>query len=437
MPPIFFSLITFINQNSDLKLLISKMQESNDDFWLVGGCLRNSLLNLPQVDIDIAGSSDPAPLARSWSAEVSGRWFWLDEKRKQCRVLLPSGFTLDFAPLRASSIIKDLYLRDFTVNALALPVDKSFPDSKLLDPLSGINHLQKQQLHSCSGQSFFDDPLRMLKGIRHAVTLEFEISTETQKQIISSKHLLSDMAGERIREELSKIFNSERAVKGLELLIDTDLLGILFGSAGESWDEETAIAKISLLDEKINEAGVAAVENLSALHEADSFSTRAIFLLSQLLNVYLPQDLPGLLHNRLRLSCQQQRLLNELQVQPDLEILSLVGSIEGKRRQALLAERLEPFFFEKILYWAVCEKRVTLNKAVELQKSFNHERTLGHVPALLNGKLISTLLGITQGPQIGKWQEMLKLAEIKGEIDTSLQAENWLKSKLSFDNKEA
>ncbi|MDX2479627.1 MAG: hypothetical protein QNK24_04740 [Desulfuromusa sp.] len=430
------ALTAFIKHNPELTLLISNTLKSDIDFWLVGGCLRNTLLDLPQVDIDIACSGDPTVLTQAWAAEVSGDWFWLDSNRRQSRVLLQDGLTVDFSPLRAPSIIEDLQLRDFTINALALPLDKSFPNSKLLDPLGGVNHLLKKQLHSCSAQSFTDDPLRMLKGIRHAVALDFELSAETLEQIISSAHLIVNVAGERSRDELAKILNAEKNIKGIELLIDTELLGVLFGSAGRYWDRLTAVVEIKSLNKKINEVGLTAEMGMSDSEKFDLFSVRAIFLLARLLKYYSPSNLQELLHKRLRLSRYQQRLLEELQNEPAAELFSLVGTLVGQRQQALLVEQLNPFAYEKMLYWGVYGNSLTLMRILELQKSFAAVQKLGRVPDLLNGRLISSLLKDSPNTQIGVWQLKLKLAEINEEISTPVQAENWLKSKLLFDNKE-
>ena len=437
MHPNFITLISFINHNPDLKLLVSNIQQSDNQFWLVGGCLRNSLLNLPQVDIDIACSCDPTAMARSWGSEVAGHWFWLDSSRRQSRVLLQSGLTLDFSPLRSSTILNDLCLRDFTVNAMALPLATLSLNSVVLDPLEGMNHLHKKQLHCCSFQSFIDDPLRMLKGIRHAVTLDFKLSSETLRCIVSSKDLLSNTAGERIRDELSKIFNSDNAIKGLELLVDTGLLGVMFGVRGGGWNKDTTISEIGEFDRRIRELGLSEIGELSALYKEDSFSVCALFLLAKLIKSYVPDDLEDLLCSRLRLSRRQKDLIIELQAELNFEILSMLGSIEGRRRQALLVERLGPFFFEKILYWGVCGNHVTLDRTIELKNSFINEQNQGRIPALLSGKLISNLLGRDQVSQVGKWQQKLKLAEIKGEITKSSEAETWFKSNLSFDKKEA
>ncbi|MCD6187988.1 MAG: CCA tRNA nucleotidyltransferase [Desulfuromusa sp.] len=422
------SLLQFIELNPDLKSLIAKIQKCDDDFWLVGGCLRNFLLDLPQNDIDIACSADPTVLTRAWASKVSGRWFWLDEKRRQSRVLLRNGLILDFAPLRASTITKDLQLRDFTINALALPLDQSFPQSLLHDPTNGVNDLKNKQLVPCSSQSFHDDPLRMLKGIRHAVTLSFTLSANTQEQIIKSAHLLVQVAGERIRDELGKILEAENVVNGVELLIDTGVLESLLGPAGHHWDRQAAVAEIDHLNAKIEEAGLTTVADPSIEESSELFSTRAIFLLARLLDNYSPSNLTDLLHQRLRLSRHVQRVIEQLQTSPAEELFSLAATIEGQRRQALLVEQMKPFAVEKMVYWGVYGDRLTRERVEELQQSFTAEQKFGRIPDLLDGRVIAAYLGNSPNKQIAKWQQQLKLAEINGEISTDIEAEKWVES---------
>ena len=424
------NLIEFLDKNSDLKFLISRIQKSSDNYWLVGGCLRNSLLDLPQNDIDICCSGDPTLLTQTWADEVSAHWFWLDKKRQQSRVLLENGLALDFTPLRAPTIIEDLQLRDFTINALALPLDESFPKLELVDPTGGVSDLQNRRLETCSPQSFLDDPLRVLKGIRHAVTLDFTLSSATFAQTRKSAHLITNIAGERVRDELAKIFAANNIVRGVELLIDSGLLGFLFGGVGQNWNRQAAVAELEQLSvaADLTEFGIAADPTEAA--SSEQFSTRAVFLLARLLNRYSPANLPDLLHQRLRFSRYLKRLIEELQHPPDLELLSLALVIDGQRREALLVEQLEPFAEKKMAYWCLCGNSITLQRVEELQKSFVSEQKFGRIPDLLNGKLVASLLDGTSSTRVGEWQKKLKLAEINGEIATTGEAEKWLKSHL-------
>lgn len=424
------NLIQFLDKNSDLRFLISRIQKSSDNYWLVGGCLRNSLLDLPQNDIDICCSGDPTLLIQTWADEVSAHWFWLDKKRRQSRVLLGNGLALDFTPLRAPSITEDLQLRDFTINALALPLDESFPQLELLDPTGGVGDLQNRCLETCSPQSFLDDPLRVLKGIRHVVTLDFTLSADAFAQTRKSAHLITNIAGERIRDELAKIFAVDNIVRGVELLIDSGLLGSLFGAVGQNWNRQAAVAELAHISAAANEAGLKIAVDPTEADNSEQFPTRSVFLLARLLNHYSPADLPDLLHQRLRFSRYLQKLIEELQHPPDLELLSLAREIDGQRREAVLVEQIEPFAEKKMVYWSLCGNLIALQRVEELRQSFESEKKFGRIPDLLNGKRVASLLDGTSSARIGEWQKKLKLAEINGEIATSNEAEKWLKSYL-------
>ncbi|MFO7982283.1 MAG: hypothetical protein R6V08_02420, partial [Desulfuromonadales bacterium] len=93
--------------------------------YLVGGALRNVYLGLPVSDFDFTLADDPTDLAQKFAERLDGHWFSLDETRAQSRVVVKteSGPVFyDFAPWRAATIEEDLRLRDYTVNALALPL---------------------------------------------------------------------------------------------------------------------------------------------------------------------------------------------------------------------------------------------------------------------------------------------------------------------------
>jgi len=429
------NLIQFFTDHPDLKLLISRIQASSDDFWLVGGCIRNTLLKLPQNDIDICCSGDPTPLIQSWARDVSAHWFWLDEKRLQSRVLLPGELYLDFTPLRAPAIVEDLQLRDFTINALALSLKQLSSNQDLLDPTGGVDNLKNSQLAICSPTSCTDDPLRMLKGIRHAVTLSFTLEPDTFKELCRSAHLIINSAGERIRDELAKIFAADEITRGVELLLDTGLLPFIFGPPGESWNRKTAVADLEHLSIVTQGGEFSPLAEPTATVNSEQFSTRAVFLLARLIKLYAPENLVELLHSRLRFSRYLRRLIEELQSPPNLELLSLATGIVGQRREALFVEQFEPFAEQKMVYWSLSDGLLSLARVGELQQSFAAEQKSGRIPDLINGKLVAALLDGTSNVQIGEWLQKIKLAEINGEISTESEAEKWLKNKLSFDKK--
>ncbi len=422
----------FFVRYPEIDTLLALIDHDPADCWLVGGCLRNFFLELPQNDIDIACSTDPTQLAKRWAAQTGGHWFWLDKARAQSRVVLPDNLTLDFNPLRADTIEEDLKLRDFTINSFALHLDSHFYDAPLLDLFGGVDHLVKKELHVCSPQSFSDDPLRILKGIRHAVTLGFRFDEDTWQQLCNCAPQLSKIAGERIRDELMKIFASENVAEGVQLLEESGVLKIFLGQPGKQWNSQTSATHLSLLNDKLKPLSGF---SLPGLEDVEHFTAREMILFAEMLNDYAPDNCSEMLHSRLRLSRQLEKILIELEKIPDLELLEALATVSAHpRRQALLVEKLNPFAALKMLYWGVCRDTFDFATFKELLNSFNQLKFHGRIPDLLDGKTVSATLDHISPRQIGVWQSKIKLAEINGEIFSTEDAEKWLKAKLPFDN---
>ena len=425
-------LIQLTKELPAIEALVELIHKQQLEAWLVGGALRDLLLQRSISDLDLATVADPTPLAKQWARQVNGRWFWLDPQRQQSRVLLKNSLTVDFAPLRAKSIAEDQLLRDFTINSLAFPLHQSLASASVLDPLQGEKHLQQNRLQVCSARSFVDDPLRMLKGVRHVATLNLHATAETLEQLRQHARLLETVAGERIREELGRIFSAQNCFVGLRLLIDTGLLAALFGPAGPNWNEAGAFNALLALEQQMSLVGLTASEDPDSLEQHEYFSHQTLFLLAALLKQYAPQNLPDLLHRRLRLSRQQQRLLIALQTEPPGTWFSRVTGSLSRRRQALLVEQLGAAADEQLLYLAICPNDLTYQRALDLRQAFIEQQQLGRIPDLLGGELIGELLPGHSGQEIGLWQQRIKAAEIAGEIATVAEATNLIKDQISI-----
>ena len=245
------SLQQLIDSQPAIQQLIDLIQQQQQSAWLVGGALRDLVLQRKVSDLDLATSGDPTPLAQAWSRQVGGRWFWLDQSRQQSRVLVSDRLEVDFCPLRAATICEDQQLRDFTINSLAYPLHEDNTTASILDPLHGLEHLHQQQIHTCSAQSFPDDPLRMLKGIRHSVCLDMQLSQETSAELQKHAALLDNVAGERIREELGRILSADQCFAGIRLLLDSGLLRVLFGPPASHWNESAALNALLTLEQQM------------------------------------------------------------------------------------------------------------------------------------------------------------------------------------------
>jgi putative nucleotidyltransferase with HDIG domain len=185
--------------------------------WLAGGAVRDLLLGRPVHDWDFAVAGGGRALARRVADALDAPYVTLDAERDTGRVVATdpaSGrpVTLDFAALRGRSLEEDLRGRDFTINALALSLS-----GRLIDPTGGRRDLRKRRLRATGPQTFIDDPARLLRAVRVARALDFEIAPETRKAIIRHAPRINAVAAERVQPELNRILSSEPAAEGLRL----------------------------------------------------------------------------------------------------------------------------------------------------------------------------------------------------------------------------
>ena len=166
--------------------------------WVVGGAVRDELLGREIVDTDVACSS-PELAARLYSRLAGGAVFPLSERHGAWRVAFRTGPTVDFTPLHGETIEDDLATRDFTVNAMARPLE----GGALVDPLGGEPDLEARRLRAVTPGIFEDDPLRLLRAVRLEDELGFRLDEETERLLRAAAgapeqlHIMYGLAGER------------------------------------------------------------------------------------------------------------------------------------------------------------------------------------------------------------------------------------------------
>ena len=128
----------------------------------------------------------------------------------------------DFAPLRGATIEDDLRARDFTINALAMPITGK--EAQLIDPLQGVPDLHRKLIRACSDRTFDDDPLRLLRALRFAAELGFAVEESTWNALRQKTALLGSVAVERTRDELFRILAAPGIGTALGRLDESGLL---------------------------------------------------------------------------------------------------------------------------------------------------------------------------------------------------------------------
>jgi tRNA nucleotidyltransferase/poly(A) polymerase len=192
---------------------------AGEEAWVVGGAVRDELLGRPLVDLDVA-CHEPERAARAYAERSGGAPFPLSERHGAWRVALEDGRTVDFTPLRGG-IESDLATRDFTINAIAVPVGGGEP----VDPSGGLADLEFRVLRAVTEEVFEDDPLRLLRAPRLEDELDFHLAPLTEELVRANAELVTKPSGERIVAELLRL-----SVGGWARLDELGLLAPLGGS---------------------------------------------------------------------------------------------------------------------------------------------------------------------------------------------------------------
>ena len=188
--------------------------------WIVGGSVRDVLLERPLRDVDLAVEGDAEPVARAIAQAIRGPVFQLSGAFGAWRVVGDGGaWFADVSTLQGETIEQDLAQRDFTVNAMAVPL----AGGEILDPHGGRADLEAGILRALPG-AYEADPLRPLRMVRFATELELTPDEETERLTSEFAARVPEAAGERVFAELRHIVAADRVVQGVEL---ADRLGVL------------------------------------------------------------------------------------------------------------------------------------------------------------------------------------------------------------------
>jgi tRNA nucleotidyltransferase/poly(A) polymerase len=199
---------------------VAAARETVGNGWIVGGTVRDALLERPLRDLDLAVPGDPRPAARQIAKALDGTAFQLSEEFGAWRVVTRDhSFTCDVAPLQGHTIEEDLAHRDFAVNAIAVPLEGGDP----IDPQGGRRDVEQRVLRVLDG-AYEADALRPLRLARLATELGFAPDPDTERLTLEAAHTVTNASPERIFAELRRLVIADRVLDGLAL---ADRLGLI------------------------------------------------------------------------------------------------------------------------------------------------------------------------------------------------------------------
>lgn len=235
-----------LNQNQNLKLfkLISEVAAANNQsVYIVGGFVRDLLMKRKaSTDIDFVTEQSGIELAQNVGKEIDPKMKVSVFKTYGTAMIRYKDLELEFVGARKESytedsrkpeveggtIEDDQKRRDFTINAMAISLNKD-NFGELIDPFDGIGDLQKEILRTPlePAQTYSDDPLRMMRAVRFASTLNFTIEENSLEAIKQEAERIKIVSMERIMVEFNKIMLSKKPSTGLKLMEETGLMKLI------------------------------------------------------------------------------------------------------------------------------------------------------------------------------------------------------------------
>ncbi len=389
--------------------------------YLVGGCVRDALLEYtsPYLDLDFVMPQDSIQTAQAIARHYKAGFVVLDAERQIARVVFDHA-TADFALQVGSSLVEDLERRDFTVNAIAY----SPHTQTLVDPLGGQKDLAKRTLRMVSAENLKDDPLRLLRAYRQAAQLNFSVDAETRLQLHALAPLLSKVAAERIRVELSYLLSHAKGTLWLTDLWQDGLLRSSFSHATAD-----GLALIGHMDQaeaevtaRWSQLEVLLHRTLSDRPKSGEGVRRTLFTTAKLVGLVNPdlqiakQTLQAMKYSKAEINLVLTVLQGLSQLRQDLSQGSL------SRRQQYVLFRLVRDAFPAVAVVAIAAGIPLADIAPLVDEFLNGDSAIAHPTPLVSGQVLMSTLSLTSGPLVGQLLAALELAHAEGAIATAAEA---------------
>lgn len=471
-----------LTQSHIIKSAYSISKELGIPIFLVGGAIRNLLLaSRLDKDFDFAIEGDVQSTARGFADKVKGSFFSLDPRRGHYRVIIKEdnrSIDIDLSRFRGADIGKDLTERDFTINSMAINIQDLFEKNeiKIIDPLNGLDDIEKRAIRVCSSRVFDDDPLRLLRSVRISAVTNFTLDDKTESLIRQKKGLLIDSSWERIRDELFLMLDAPHASRAIEKLDSLGLLNAILPEAN-SWKDtdQGEHHEYNLFDHAVKtiEFTEAILSNLSEYFPDHASFLKAHFDEELERNIYrsnlikfiaflhdsgkvesksydgekvrflghdrVGEEINKTIAKRLKLGHKARRVIANI-TKNHMRVLNLSKSTK-------ISQRAKSRFFRDMgkdgidclllsladglatRTYTDAEQIAPLLAIIQdfLRYYFEDWLKVPEKP-LLNGKEVMEFLGILEGKEVGRLLSITREAEIEGLISTKEEAKELLKS---------
>ena len=372
--------------------------------YLVGGPVRDVLLGTSVKDLDFVVEGDGPRVARQLAEELGGEVVVHD--RFGTSTFLKGRSRVDLVTARSevypqpaalpqvsSGVIsEDLARRDFSINAMALPLGMNHPE--ILDPHGGVEDLELGQIRVLHSASFIDDPTRIFRAVRYEQRFGFKIEASTQDQLrdsIKQGHLAA-LSSDRLRHELERILEEDHPEGALNRVLELGALGAIHSSFGDG-NAAARLNAVAGLDPSRREspgAGVGPLVYIGAL--TYSLSRADVEKLIERLN--MPRPWTRTVRDVMELQEREQDI-----AAPNLRDSGLVPMVKDLCAEAVFAVSL------------LTDSRTVAHR---LSQYLNELRYAA--PALDGNDLLA--LGVPAGPMVGRILQQLQEARLDRQVLT-------------------
>ena len=426
-----------------LATVAAVLREQGAEGWLVGGSVRDLQLGCESPDIDLAVTGDARAVARDLARGLGLPWFALSERHGAFRVVGERAH-VDVAALRGGSIQADLAERDFTVNAMAMPVGAEGRRGDLVDPFGGLADLAGRRLAAVSEHIFAADSLRLLRAARFAHVLGLTLDPALREAVHAQAGEVKRAAPERVATEMILTLDAGRAGDAARLWQELGLLEAVVPELVQPENRGALIAFLDRLEEILGDSAAVFPEPAAQVERrlgepVDGTVSRPTALrLAGLLREVAP-DRALQIGRRLRLSSAMLSLIETATRTTrygPLPKVATAGSGPGREAVLFLWEAA-PWEPEVILLAAAAcpveppESGPSGSAGSGAGKAARAEglmtvwsaRAEGRMPGLpFDGDDLMKELGLDPGPRLGKALQAARLAWEAGEAVTTEQA---------------
>lgn len=487
------ALDTFLSHYPEavLQVLHESARSRGVDIHLVGGALRDLLMNVVSVDLDFAVNSGAAGLVKEVRRRLaSGSVVVLGEEANDTARLVLDDLSIDITGYRqgAATIEDDLVKRDFTINSLGVSLDdllQTDREVELVDPFGGFRDLTAGVIRSCPG-CFDEDPLRLLRAYRFAAQLGFYIEDRSAALIREKARLIETVAAERVSFELDLIMRTPRAYRTFAAMQDSTLLQYLLPELYDGLQVEQPpfhhldvmshnLATLDAMERIIDQPGL----YVHDCHELIAEALEDQEVLPALKWAALLHDV-GKPATRKVVGEEAARIIFHRHDEQGAEMVHQIGERwkwskrKSRRVASLVAMHMHPFHLNNVIQQEDALSRKAMHKICkragtdlyplfllamadsvagqgpdkpagiegQIEQLFidiarfrrDTLEPLTSGPKLLTGHDLIDTFELTAGPEVGRLLEAVEAAAVEGLITTREEALAWVEKRLASDS---